>query len=206
MKKQVSKTDKKSLASAIITKAFNTTPVVASCNVKDARSIVNLAKTNHGFISIHKYRAKNGNIANYLVQPLSATGYISKIEQALEFAVNVTKPIQFDQDTWDIALNQQIASWSKTLRGEQHKVNKFTKIDKGLYDHEDNDFVYIRNVVLVNYEAVDVKPKKHVNSAQKTLAKQWLVKNSPLSTYGVSFTLEQGNFETVSFNKLVIEG
>jgi hypothetical protein len=57
-------------------------------NATEIRNIVSEARTNHGFIAIHRYRSNSGRIANVTLQPLGPDGYHSLVRQSLEQVEN----------------------------------------------------------------------------------------------------------------------
>jgi hypothetical protein len=198
--------NKPTIAKAILDKAFKTTQEVETITTAGIRDVLITAKTNNGFISIVGYKSANGNVANFLVQPLGEHGYLNKIKECLEFIKTLEIPDQFEYNTWCQAVIEKIASWEKSLAGEHKRINKFNKVNKGVYTHDDSKAVYIKNVVTVLHQPIVVSEKKHVNSSQLTLAKNYINDLSPLGAYKSCFKLVQGNFEKVAFNKIVIEG
>lgn len=175
--------------------------------MNNIRAIIKMAEENNGFISIKGYVSKSsGQVADFIVQPLGDQGYIKKVKQALEQAKQLVKPKDFSQETWDVALAEKIASYEKTL-GEGHgRKDSFSKEKKGFYGHDDNDAVYIRNVVKVSKKVHVEGEFKKVNSRPKTIVKKWIHDQTCLKTYQATFKLEEGTFDKVTYKGTSFEG
>jgi hypothetical protein len=180
---------------------------IMSSFMNNIHQIVKLAQENHGFISINGYVSKgSGQVANFQVQPLGADGYHRLVRESIEQAPSLERPIHFDEETWKQALKEQIASWQKTLDGGHDRKDNFSKEKKGFYGHADNDSVYIRNFVVVNKKVIKKGEFKAVNSRPKTLAKKHILKQVPLGKYQGQMKLDEGGFDNVKYNGIIIEG
>jgi hypothetical protein len=178
-------------------------------NAKQIRKAVNEARENHGFIAISRYRSENGRIANITLQPLGADGYHNLIRKSLEQveAGNVDKPNGINQAVWDQAVEEQCASWRKTLSGGHNRKNKFTKDAKGFYTHEEQgDIVTIRNVRIVRKDVLVEGDCPATKSRPLTVAKKLLVGQTPVYYYQGSFKLKPEKFDRIRFNRTEIEG
>lgn len=185
-------------------KAVNTA-IKSTQTTEEIKKIIVDAETNHGFISIRGYENQKGAVTNYLVQPLGEHGYHRILNECLEKVDDVPNK-GFDDDVFEKAKAELKASWTKSLNGGHGIKNNYSKENKGFYSHSENESVYIRNVVIVSKKVLieGVYPK--VNSAQKTIAKRYIKKQLPIGKFQNTFKLTSGKFETVAFNKNLVEG
>lgn len=176
---------------------------------KEIREKIAETKTNHGFIAINGYRSEAGRVMNVTLQPLGDNGYHNLIRQSIEQVEkgDIVKPESVDQEVWDEAIQSQMESWQKSLAGEQGRLNKFSKDEKGFYTHdEQGDTITVRNVRIIRKEIIVEGEYKTVNSRPLTIAKKLLVAQTPVSTYQGSFKLEVGKFDRIRFNRTEIQG
>jgi hypothetical protein len=178
-------------------------------NAQEIRKAVSDAKENHGFIAITRYRSNSGRIANITLQPLGPDGYHNLVRKSLEQveAGNIEKPNGVDQSVWDKAIEQQCASWHKTLDGGHDRKNGFQKNAKAFYTHEgQNDTVTIRNVRIIKKSIIVEGSEPTTRSRPLTIAKKLLVGQTPMYDYQGTFKLEPSKFDKIRFNRTEIQG
>jgi hypothetical protein len=183
-------------------KAKNVQPTTQLTNQEINEKILE-TRTNHGFISIKGYRNQKGDVCNYLVQPLGDGGYIRIVKESLE-QIDAIENNKFTEDIFKQAVEEMKVSFNKTLNDEHNITNNYTKETKGFYSHEENDAIYVKDIVIVKREELVKGERKKVNSREKTLAKKYLKNKLPIGKYQGTFKLDKDKFEQITFNKTSI--
>jgi len=175
------------------------------------REEIATATANNGFIAVAGYKSKSGQVANITLQPLGSGGYHRLIHEsiALVESGNVVKPNNISEEVWGVAVNEQLASWRKTLDGGHGRRNGYKQKSKGFYGHDrdesEDTAVYIRNVVVVSKTILEKGEFKEVKSRDKTLAKKALVRQTPLAKYQACLKLREGYFSRLAWAKNIVE-
>jgi len=183
-------------------KAKNLQPTTKLTNQEINEKILE-TRVNHGFISIKGYTTAKGDVCNYLVQPLGDGGYIRIVKESLE-QIDAIKNNNFTEDIFKKAIEEMKVSFNKTLNDEHNRTDNYSKETKGFYSHEENDAIYVKDIVIVKREQLVKGEHKQVKSAEKTLAKQYLRNNLPIGKYQGTFKLDKDKFEQITFNKTSI--
>jgi len=180
--------------------------------------LIKMAETNHGFICLTNYESENGRRANYCLQPYGSNAYgrlVAESLRQLEDGKIESPKVLFDtvitEETWKEAVEEQAASFRKTLEEGHGRKNKKIKIDKGFY--QINGVPCVFNVRLVRsfctpeqeeHNVSFAKPKKAPQSP-KAMAKAYIRKNVALGKYKGQFTLDPNKFDRIAFSNRVIE-
>jgi hypothetical protein len=176
---------------------------------KEIRSMVEEARTNHGFIAITRYRSNSGRISNVTLQPLGPDGYHRLISESLEQVEQgkVDKPNGVSQSVWDQAVQEQCDSWRKTLAGGHGRKDNFSKGNKAFYTHANNgDTITVRNVRIIRKDVIVEGDQPATRSKPATVAKKLLKGQTPVFFYQGSFKLDPAKFDKISFGGMTIEG
>jgi len=170
---------------------------------QEINALIEETRENKGFISIKGYENAKGAITDYIVQPLGPNGYKRLIQESLD-QINNIENTKFDKEVFNAAKSELIASFEKTLNDEHNRVNNYSKEKTGFYSHEDNDCTYIRNLVVVRRIVRVPGEYKEVKSRPKTLAKNFIRRNLPISKYQGTFKLDSSKFDEIRFDKNII--
>jgi len=164
--------------------------------------VLRRARKTGGLIRITGYCSSDGSVGDYVIRMLGSEGYRTLVQASLKslMAQEVAKPDLVDGDTWLLAKNEQVESWGKTLSGEHSREfnTQYQDVD-GLYarSEAEPETVMLRNLELVDKKQT-VKGEREVNSKAKTLAKKYIVDNTPMGKYLGQMKLSPGKFEAVS--------
>jgi len=151
------------------------------------KKVVEEAFSQKKAIRIEGYESTSGSVCNYTVSQLPAGGYKKLVEESLTQLqeLKVTNDGSFEDAVFNEALSEKITSFEKTLSGEHAQRNFNETLDTHKYyatSESNPGAVVILNLKVI--ETQNLKPKtKVVNSKPKTLAKNAIEKQLPVSSY-----------------------
>jgi hypothetical protein len=206
------------MATATMASAVTGIVVEERPQAKTILDFISQAETNHGFIGLTDYHSDTGRRANYVLQPYGPNGYHRLVEQSLEQLRNgeIEMPETVfgetvDQETWEQAVSEQIASFEKTLDGGHERNQKRVKVDKGFYSIDDTPYVFNVRVVSVHStpeqkrhnDALGEKVKR-IPKSLKAKCKEYIRRAVVLGGYRGQFRLEPSKFKKIAFSHNVI--
>jgi hypothetical protein len=168
------------------------------------REQIKKALLNKSPLMIEKYTSSSGGVSDYCVRFLPAGGYMQLVRESVDAVEQgkLEKPVEFSLAVWHEAINEKLNSWRNTLTGNT-KTRKFAAelqphTDGFWFDpHLGEDHIILRNLLCEDKSTVIEAPSAPARrQADKTKAKEYIEKHTPVGGYIGQMNLYPGKFES----------
>lgn len=142
-------------------------------------------------LEIKGYQTSSGDVIDYRVKVVGHVGYRKLVQDAITELITGKVPVM-PGDSWNQAVQEQQASWSRTLTSEQPEE------PEGCYSLKEDGTFVLKNLEVLSLEMQHTAEKKPVNSAEKTKMKKWIVDHTSMKRFLGQLNLCPGKYQTVT--------